>query len=100
MSNTEVAPKLERVEPRLTRARRHGHRAALHTVAIGLVATLVALIALVGANTRQVRLSWVVGTTHASLIWIILASAVLGWLAGLLTSTVLSYRTRRHSEAL
>jgi len=42
-----------------------------------------------------VKLDWVVGSTHASLVWIILAAAVLGWLLGIATSIVFRYRTRR-----
>jgi uncharacterized integral membrane protein len=60
-----------------------------------LVAALVILILLVAANTRSVKLDWVVGSTHASLVWIILAAAVLGWLLGVATSVVFRYRTRR-----
>jgi uncharacterized integral membrane protein len=56
---------------------------------------LVVLIALVIANTRQVKLSWVISTGHTSLVWIILAAAVLGWLLGITTSVVFRYRTRR-----
>jgi len=67
--------------------------------AFGLVALLVVLIALVIANTRQVKLSWVVGVGHASLVWIILAGAVLGWLLGILTSVVFRLRTRRRPSA-
>jgi uncharacterized integral membrane protein len=37
----------------------------------------------------------VVGTGQASLVWIILAAAVLGWLLGILTSEVFRLRTRR-----
>jgi len=59
------------------------------------VALLVVLIALVVANTRQVKLSWVVGSGHASLVWVILGSAVLGWLLGVVTSVVFLLRTRR-----
>jgi uncharacterized integral membrane protein len=59
------------------------------------VALLVVLVALVVANTRQVKLSWVVGTGHASVVWIILAAAVLGWLLGIFTSIVFGLRTRR-----
>jgi hypothetical protein len=33
-------------------------------------------------------------TTNASLVWIILAAAVLGWLLGIATSVVFRYRTR------
>jgi uncharacterized integral membrane protein len=64
-------------------------------LAFSLVALLVVLIALVIANTRQVKLSWVVGTGRASLVWIILASAVLGWLLGIVTSVVFRLRPRR-----
>jgi uncharacterized integral membrane protein len=85
----------ERVEPRSERLRRHGHRTSLYTLAFSLVALLVVLIALVVANTRQVKLSWVAGSGHASLVWIILASAVLGWLLGIVTSVVFRLRTRR-----
>jgi len=42
-----------------------------------------------------VKLSWVFGDTNASLVWIILASAILGWLLGLATSIALRRRTRR-----
>jgi uncharacterized integral membrane protein len=85
----------EPAEPRGDRLRRHGRRTGLYTWAVGLVALLVILIALVVANTRQVKLSWVVGTSQASLVWIILAAAVLGWLLGILTSEVFRLRTRR-----
>ncbi|MGZ4353115.1 MAG: lipopolysaccharide assembly protein LapA domain-containing protein [Gaiellaceae bacterium] len=88
-------PATEPVEARSARLRRHGHRAGLYTWAFGLVALLVVLIALVIANTGQVKLSWVFGSGHASLVWIILAAAVLGWLLGIVTSVVFGLRTRR-----
>ncbi|MGB2876210.1 MAG: LapA family protein [Gaiellaceae bacterium] len=91
----QTLPASESAEPRRERLLRHGHRTGLYTGAFGLVAVLVVLIALVVANTRQVKLSWVVGTGHASLIWIMLAAAVLGWLLGILTSVVFRLRTRR-----
>ena len=91
-------PQSEPVEPRGERLRRHGHRTGLYAWAVGLIVLLVILIALVTANTRSVKLSWVAGTGHASLVWIILASAVLGWLLGIVTSTVFRLRTRRRSS--
>ena len=91
----EPTPETELVEPRGARLRRHGHRTALYTWAFALVALLVIVVALAVANTRQVKLSWVVGTSHASLVWIILAAAVLGWLLGITTSVVFRLRTRR-----
>lgn len=83
------------VEPRGARLRRHGHRTGLYAWAFTLVALLVVVVALAVANTRQVKISWVVGTNHASLVWIILAAAVLGWLLGIATSIVFRLRTRR-----
>jgi uncharacterized integral membrane protein len=85
----------EPVESRASRLRRHGHHTRLYAWAFALVALLVVVIALIVANTRQVKLSWVVGTSHASLVWIILATAVLGWLLGIVTSVVFRLRTRR-----
>ena len=94
-----TAQHVEEVEPRRARLRRQGRHTRLYAWAFGLIAILVVLIALVVANTRQVKLSWVVGTGHASLVWIILASAVLGWLLGVVTSVVFRLRTRRRRSA-
>ena len=96
---SQSQPAMEPVEARGARLRRHGHRTWLYTWAFALVALLVAVIALAAANTRQVKLSWVVGTGHASLVWIILAAAVLGWLLGIATSVVFRLRTRRRRPA-
>jgi len=63
-----------------------------------LVALLVILIAIVVANTRSVKVSWVLGSTRQSLVWIILVTAILGWLLGIVTSVVLRHRTRRRSS--
>jgi uncharacterized integral membrane protein len=60
-----------------------------------LVGAVVILALLVAANARSVKVDWVVGSTDASLIWIILAAAVLGWLVGIATSVIYSHRTRR-----
>jgi uncharacterized integral membrane protein len=88
-------PDAPATEPRGQRAARHRKRARLYTWACLLVVLIVVLIALAAANTAAVKLDWVVGSTHASLVWIILASAVLGWLLGITTSTVVRHRTRR-----
>jgi uncharacterized integral membrane protein len=86
---------MEPLEPRSARLGRHARRGRLYSYAFTLVVLLVVVIALAVANTRQVKLSWVVGTTHASLVWIILAASVLGWLLGIVTSVVFRLRTRR-----
>jgi uncharacterized integral membrane protein len=81
-------------ESRRTRAGRHTRRARLYTWAALLIASLVVLILLIAANTHAVKLDWVIGSTHASLVWIILAAGVLGWLLGIATAIVFRYRTR------
>jgi uncharacterized integral membrane protein len=91
-------PATEPVEPRADRRRRHGHRTGLYAWAFALVAILVVVIALAVANTRQVKLSWVIGSSHASLVWVILATAILGWLLGITTSVVFRLQTRRRRE--
>ena len=93
--SAQPQPAMEPVESRAARLRRHGHRAGLYTWAFVLAALLVVVIALVVANTRRVKLSWVVGSGHASLVWIIVAAAILGWLLGIVTSVVFRLRTRR-----
>jgi uncharacterized integral membrane protein len=70
----------------------------MYTGAGLLVALLAVLVVLISRNTRAVKLDWVFGsTTHASLVWIILAAAVLGWLLGITTALVFRHRTRRPS---
>jgi len=91
----EPSPATEPLEPRGARLRRHGRRARLYAWACIVIGLLIIVIALAVANTRQVKLDWVVGTSHASLVWIILAAAVLGWLIGIATGIVFRARTRR-----
>src|SRR5947207_3249660 len=81
-------------EPRRDRLRRYAFRTWLYTWAGALVVLLVVLIALAVANTRSVKVSWVFGSTHQSLVWIIVAAAVLGWLSGIVTNVVFQFRTR------
>jgi uncharacterized integral membrane protein len=82
-------------EPRRERLRRGTRRAGLYTWALLLVALLIVLVALTIANTRTVEVSWVLGSTRQSLVWIILASAIVGWLTGIVTSVLFRRRTRR-----
>jgi uncharacterized integral membrane protein len=76
------------------RALRHGRRARLYAFAILVVGLLVVLVVLISRNNRTAKLDWVFGSTHASLVWIILAAAVLGWLLGIATGAVFHRRTR------
>jgi uncharacterized integral membrane protein len=82
-------------ETRRARLTRHGRRARLYTGAVVFVALFAVLVVLTTKNTRAVKLDWAVGSTQASLAWIILAAAVIGWLLGITTAVVFHHRTRR-----
>jgi uncharacterized integral membrane protein len=82
-------------EPQRQRARRTRHRAALYTWMFVLAALVIMLVALAVQNTRPVEVSWVFGTSEVALVWLIIFSAVLGWLAGIVTGTVIRHSTRR-----
>jgi uncharacterized integral membrane protein len=88
--SAEPAP----AETRRERLGRKARRTRFYAYASLTVALLVCLVALVAANTRQVELSWVVGSSSASLVWIILCSACLGWLLGIVSSALIRWRTR------
>jgi uncharacterized integral membrane protein len=96
-SRASQVPEAPAVESRRQRLGRHGRRTRLYTWAFLLVALLVVLVVLIAKNTRSVKLDWVFGSTNASLVWIVLAAAVLGWLLGIVTSVVFRYRTRRRA---
>jgi uncharacterized integral membrane protein len=87
---TTAAP----VETRTQRFRRKAHRGRLHGYAIVGVAVVAYLVALAASNTTHVKVSWVFGSLHVSLVWLVLFTAVLGWLLGILTSARLHWRTR------
>ena len=92
VASTPVATAV--AETRGERFGRKARRTRFHAYAFLTVALLVCLVALVVANTRQVKLSWVVGSSSASLVWIILSSAILGWLLGIVTSALFRWHTR------
>ena len=81
-------------ESRGERFGRTARHTRLHLYAGLTVALLVCIVALVVANTRQVKLSWVVGSSTTSLVWIMLASTILGWLLGIFSSLLFRWRTR------
>ena len=55
------------------------------------------LIALIVANTRQVKVSWVFGDGRISLIWVSSRAASRGWLGGIATAILFHFRTRRRA---
>jgi uncharacterized integral membrane protein len=95
MTVSDVQTPVTPSESRGSRFSRHVHRARLYTYAGALVALFAVIIVLAAANTAAVNLSWAFGSTHASLVWIVLAAAVLGWLLGITTAVTFQHRTRR-----
>jgi uncharacterized integral membrane protein len=81
-------------ETRAARFRRNAHRTRLYAYAVGAVALIAFLIALATSNTARVKVSWVFGTSHVSLVWLVLFAAILGWLLGLLATAAFHWRTR------
>lgn len=83
-----------RVETRGERFRRSAHQGRLHAYAIAAVALVVVLIALAATNTARVRVDWLVGSSRISLVWLVLAAAVIGWILGVLTNVRFQWLTR------
>jgi uncharacterized integral membrane protein len=81
-------------ETRRGHSQRMARRTRLHGYALVAVALFAFVIALAAANTARVKISWLFGTSHVSLVWLILAAAIIGWLLGLVTNAALARRTR------
>lgn len=81
--------------------RRKALRGRLHGYAIGAVALVAILIALAATNTAQVKVNWLLGSSRVSLVWLVLAAAIIGWALGLMARARFHWRTRapRHRPA-
>jgi uncharacterized integral membrane protein len=75
-------------------ARRPPRGVGQYLHALVWVAALVAIVALALANRDTVTVDWVVGSSEQSLIWIVLVTAILGWLLGIFTSILFRHRRR------
>jgi uncharacterized integral membrane protein len=87
-------------EGRRDRAARYAHRGRLYAWASLLALALVLFIVLIAENTRKVKVGWVFGYSRTSLVYLVLVSALVGWLAGIATSIVFRRRTRRPASRL
>lgn len=77
------------------RARRYGRQTG-HLLWIGLlVASIVFVVILIAQNTRSVKVGWVFGHSHISLVYLVVFAAVLGWVLGIATSVLVGRRLRR-----
>ncbi len=89
-----ATPTTTTVETRRGRSRRHAQRARLYVYTLIAVALAAVVVALAASNTAHAKVSWIIGSSHVSLVWMVLAAVVLGWLLGLLTAAALHRRTR------
>ena len=86
--------RLEQEESRLERSLRYGHRGGLYaTLVLGILA-VVLLILLIARNTRQVKVDYVFGHSQTALIWLVMVSAITGWVLGIVTAYLIRRRTR------
>lgn len=76
------------------RFRRGVLRAWLHSRAIGVVVLGAILTLLAAANTGHVEIHWLIGSSRVSLIWLLLVTAVIAWLLGLIAGSRFQRLTR------
>jgi uncharacterized integral membrane protein len=94
-----IAQELREEETRMQRSLRYGHRGGLYaTLALGVVA-VVLLILLIARNTREVKVDYVFGHYSTALIWLVVISAIVGWVLGIVTAYLVRRRTRLRRTA-
>jgi uncharacterized integral membrane protein len=81
-------------ESRLKRGLRYGHRTGLYFSLVVAIAAIVLLILLIARNTRQVKVDYVFDSTQTRLIWLVVISAICGWVLGIVTAFLIRRRTR------
>jgi uncharacterized integral membrane protein len=89
----QETPTLEE-ESRLKRSLRYGHRTGLYVSLVLGIGAAVLLILLIARNTRQVKVDYVFGDSQARLIWLVVISAIIGWVLGIVTAFLIRRRTR------
>ena len=103
MNEQEQGGEQEREEPkalealeesRLARSLRYGHRTGLYGALVVLIGAAIFLILLIARNTRHVEVDYVFGSGQARLIWLVVISAITGWVLGIVTAFLIRRRTR------
>jgi uncharacterized integral membrane protein len=96
----EEQPQQEEQPPDETVEEEHGRlrewQPRLYTRLLLLLATIAYAVAFVLENRKQVPVHFVFGTSHVSLIWLVLLSLALGLIGGVLISQLYRRRRRRH----
>ncbi|MDX6407149.1 MAG: hypothetical protein QOE13_220 [Gaiellaceae bacterium] len=94
MSEPQTEGPLLETESRLRRGLRYSHRTGLYVSLAVMIATIVFLILLIARNTRQVKVDFVFGSTLMRLVWLVIISAITGWVLGIVTAFLIRRRTR------
>jgi uncharacterized integral membrane protein len=81
-------------ETRLQRGMRYSHRTGLYAALVLGIVAIVLLILLIARNARQVRVDYVFGHSQTALIWLVVISAITGWVLGIVTAFLVRRRTR------
>jgi uncharacterized integral membrane protein len=81
-------------ETRFGKGVRQSQRAGRTLSIVVAIAALVFLILLIVRNTRQVKVDYVFGDAQARVVWLIVISALTGWVLGLATSYLVRRRRR------
>jgi uncharacterized integral membrane protein len=82
-------------ESRFHKGLRYGHRTGLYAAIVVALGVLVFLILLIARNADSVDFDYVFASTHTRLIWLIVISAIAGWVLGIVTAFLIRRRTRR-----
>jgi uncharacterized integral membrane protein len=94
-----VGAELRQEETRMRRSLRYGHRGGLYAALILGILAVVLLILLIARNTRQVKVDYVFGHAQTALIWLVVISAIVGWVLGIVTAYLVRRRTRLRRTA-
>ena len=94
MSEPEREAPTPEPESRFHRGVRYTHRTGLYAALAVAIAALVFLILLIAGNTGRVKVDYVFGSTRARLIWLVVISAITGWVLGIVTAFLVRRRTR------
>jgi uncharacterized integral membrane protein len=95
-SEREPEANVSRVdETRFQRGVRYGHRTGMYVALAVAIAVIVFLILLIARNTREVKVDYVFDSVRTRLIWLVIISAIAGWVLGIATSFLIRRRTRR-----
>jgi uncharacterized integral membrane protein len=96
VSERDVDERSERPveESRFERGLRYGQRARLYLLLAIAIAAVAFLTLLIAKNSHQVEVDYVFDTAYTHLIWLVLISAIVGWVLGIVTAFLVRRRTR------